>query len=90
MNSYLEQYNRSLRLRESLCKKLWEISGTLVPVYEKPRVINNKVTLVHWTNEVIKECDALVIQIEIAKEIKADPYALDSLTLKLNLIEEVV
>jgi hypothetical protein len=90
MNSYLEQYNRSLRLREKLCKKLWELSGTLVPIYEKPRVINNKVTLVQWTNQVIKECDALLIQIEIAKEIQADPNVLDTLTFRLTIIEEIV
>ncbi len=84
------QYNRAVRLRENLTKKLYELTNAMPSVYEKPRMINNKVTLVHWTNQVIKECDALVIQIEIAKEIMNDEYALCTLIDRLNLIEEVI
>jgi intracellular septation protein A len=90
MMNYMVQYNRAVRLREALTRKLWLITGAIPAVYEKPRMINNKVTLVHWTNAVIKECDALIIKIEIAKEIMNDEYALCTLIDKLNLIEEVV
>lgn len=90
MKTYIQQYQRALRLRENLSERLSQLTGTKAPVYEKPPVIHNKITLVHWTNEVIKEIDALLIQIEIAEDIRDDAKALDRLVDKLNTIEEIV
>ncbi len=87
---YQQQYNRAIRLHETLCKRLWEISGALVPVYERPPVVANKVALVQQIKLVCDEIDKMLIQIEIAEEIAADADALGNLAHRLNLIEEIV
>lgn len=87
---YQQQYNRALRLHERLCERLCEVSGALVPVYERPHVVANKVALVQQTKIVCAEIDKMIVQIEIAEEIASDPYALDHIKSKLNQLEEVV
>jgi hypothetical protein len=87
---YQQQYNRALRLHETLCKRLYEVSGALVPVYERPPVVANKVSLVQQTKVVCDEVDKMLIQIEIAEEIAADADALGKLDHRLDLIEEIV
>ncbi len=87
---YQRQYQRSLRLHENLCKRLYKISGALVPVYEKPLVVANKVALVQQTKLVCDEIDKMIIQIEIAEEIANDPNALGHMEHRLNRIEEII
>ncbi len=87
---YQQQYNRAIRLHETLCKRLWEISGALVPDQERHPVEANKVAVVQQIKLVCDEIDKMLIQIEIAEEIAADADALGNLAHRLNLIEEIV
>lgn len=87
---YVQQYNRALRLQEKLCEKLSDLTGYIVPVYEKPHTPHSKVSLVQATQSVCKECDVLIAKIEIAEAIQEDNNIIDSMEFRLNRIEEVI
>jgi hypothetical protein len=64
-----DEYEAVIELRKSLYKELSRLSGRDVPVPLLMPIVTSEKVCEHWTKILLKQCDALLLKIEIEEEL---------------------